>query len=298
MASSGVRAAVLGLGVCLTVAVMGGSVSACPGAVDALACAETEEGNLLAWRNNAEYTQIVIVRNGESIDVPFSFECAAEVGGFQFGVLHDEERLDIFDVYPSPSLEAAVGEVPFFGANLSPGADPGDAGFTVGVLIDFLELVYLPADREQEVVIAFYEILDEGPAVLGLEITGRLGNPAVVPSVWIDRTPADLGISVTDLEDGSVIVSNPRFLRGDINEVEAVGLADVIVLLERMFISGLLECRRAADFDDDAVLTIADPIGLLTHFFAEGPAPEAPYPACGVVAPGGLSCVAYCGCEP
>ena len=76
-----------------------------------------------------------------------------------------------------------------------------------------------------------------------------------------------------------------QFIRGDSNLDNTVNIADVIFLLNALFVTGQPQplCRDAADFNDDGTNNIADGIFLLNALFTTmGVDPPPPYPNCGV----------------
>jgi hypothetical protein len=74
-----------------------------------------------------------------------------------------------------------------------------------------------------------------------------------------------------------------RFLRGDADADGALGLADAVALLERLFRGGPApSCEKAADANDDGGVDMADPVSLLEHLFRGGPAPPPPHGGCGL----------------
>ncbi|MCA8960358.1 MAG: VCBS repeat-containing protein [Planctomycetes bacterium] len=79
-------------------------------------------------------------------------------------------------------------------------------------------------------------------------------------------------------------VAVEAFIRGDTNADLAVDIADVVALLNVLFVPGTspLECDQAGDANDDDHLDIADAIAILDRLFVPGSAPlPAPYPDCG-----------------
>ncbi len=91
------------------------------------------------------------------------------------------------------------------------------------------------------------------------------------------------------------------FQRADVNASGGVDLSDSFNLLAYLFQDGTpgVDCDRAFDIDDNGVLEIVDPIYLLTYQFLSGPAPAAPFGACGTDdTPDTLTCLAYAGCDP
>ncbi len=80
---------------------------------------------------------------------------------------------------------------------------------------------------------------------------------------------------------GLGIQSGIMIKRGDCNQDTNIDLADAIRGLGYLFLGEQVTCLDACDMDDQGSVDIADPIYLLAHLFANGPAPPPPYPACG-----------------
>jgi len=91
-----------------------------------------------------------------------------------------------------------------------------------------------------------------------------------------NQAEAQLGFNPLD------IASTPAvFIRGDANRDGVVDLSDGIEALLVIFGITNSTCLEALDVDDDARLTLADPIRIFDHLFGGGPAPGAPYPEYG-----------------
>ncbi|MBI4584929.1 MAG: hypothetical protein HY717_13025, partial [Planctomycetes bacterium] len=72
------------------------------------------------------------------------------------------------------------------------------------------------------------------------------------------------------------------FGRGDGDGSGAIESSDALRILHYLFRGqGPLECEDAADADDSGALDLTDPITILLHLYLGGPAPPAPFPACG-----------------
>jgi hypothetical protein len=72
-----------------------------------------------------------------------------------------------------------------------------------------------------------------------------------------------------------------RLLRGDCNDDGAVDVSDALCTLRGLFAVGAIACRGALNVNGDGLVDVSDAIALLTHLFLGGPAPVAPFPACG-----------------
>lgn len=90
-----------------------------------------------------------------------------------------------------------------------------------------------------------------------------------------------LAATLAPLPDLQAVESS--FVRGDANHDGATDIADVVSILEWLFISGgpLPLCLDAIDVDDDGVVNLADPIRVISYLFTSGPPPAPPTGSCG-----------------
>jgi len=112
---------------------------------------------------------------------------------------------------------------------------------------------------------------------------------AIVPI--LGRTGESLVIEASPHEDGAVeflvesecgraavtLTYRSHFVRGDVDGVSAINIADAIAILNHLFADRPIECVDAADANDDGSLNIGDAIGLLMYLFADGFRPRAPF---------------------
>ncbi len=81
---------------------------------------------------------------------------------------------------------------------------------------------------------------------------------------------------------GFNLSGDPEFERGQINDDNLVNIADVITLLEYLFVSGPAPlCLAAADLNDDGAVDVTDAIRLLGFLFQGQFPPNAPAGSCG-----------------
>ena len=90
--------------------------------------------------------------------------------------------------------------------------------------------------------------------------------------------------------------TNPGFIRGHVLGGLTVGIPDVLVILNYLFLSGLTpECLSTADVNDDGDVELVDALALLNYLFAGGAPPSGPFPDCGVdPTPDSLVCLSVC----
>ena len=90
------------------------------------------------------------------------------------------------------------------------------------------------------------------------------------------------------------------FRRGDANASGKLTIADVIGILEYLFLDAAAPaCPDAADANDDGAVNLADPVGILYFLFRGAPAPPPPGPGgCGIdPTPDGMRCTDLAPCQ-
>jgi len=224
----------------------------------------------------------------------------AELHGFSFGITHDPTILSI----PTPnnvrqgtilsSLNNNSGP-DFFNVNTAPG---NGSGYTVACVTDlFAPFELIPPVSDAILLEVDYLIGPTAPvgAVTSLDFTDLLGLPPVQTVVvlqLLEVTPTTTG--------GTILVTQPLFLRADLDQSGTLSLIDGVLLLYR--VSGLEPpgtCRDSDDINDDGLLTIGDAVYLFQYLFINGPAIPEPSGACGPD-PGvedNLDCISYAGCD-
>ncbi|MFN0059846.1 MAG: hypothetical protein ACKVX7_15415 [Planctomycetota bacterium] len=90
------------------------------------------------------------------------------------------------------------------------------------------------------------------------------------------------------------------YRRGDMNDDATVNIADVVYLLNALFVPGSppATCAKTGDTNDDSVVNVADAVFFLNSLFVPGSPPIVPPgPGCGVdPTPDALDCVLYTTC--
>jgi hypothetical protein len=88
-----------------------------------------------------------------------------------------------------------------------------------------------------------------------------------------------------------------RFTRGDATADGLLDLADVVALLDGLFLALPVNCWDALDVDDDGQASLTDAIRIILHLFLTGDPPSPPYPGCGFdVTPDSLGCATAGAC--
>lgn len=90
--------------------------------------------------------------------------------------------------------------------------------------------------------------------------------------------------------------SSADFSRGDCNSDGLLDVADPVLLLAVLFVSGTVPCQSACDANDDGLFDVSDAVFALSGLFAGGPGPTAPV-FCGPdPTSDGLGCIEYTAC--
>jgi hypothetical protein len=194
-----------------------------------------------------------------------------------------------------------------------PEVPPGPMGFGAGVSCgDFLDFLYpcewsvLPSHPEVTIrpVTGFercrtkVEIDFPAPEAPGVEGRREWEVTLLVRQVAVRGAPA-----LESMPETRTVTIARDFLRGDVNGDGRLDVSDPTWLLRLLFLESdvTLPCRKAADFDNNEMLDIADAQLELMFLFLGGSAPPAPGPStCGFddggVPPKWLSCHTYGSC--
>lgn len=117
-----------------------------------------------------------------------------------------------------------------------------------------------------------------GPTFVQPAVDAANAVGVVIHTVLVDGAPASAGPILQDLAaqtggiyvDPTQVIFPPQFefVRGDVDDDGAFNLTDVIVTLDFLFISQTpVPCDDAADFTDDGMLDISDPVAGLAALF-------------------------------
>jgi len=195
---------------------------------------------------------------------------------FSYGLVCVDSLLTFTDVRIAGTASA---DADFFSLEI----DPAGGWYTVGVVMDLERPLDSTLDLTNESAIAEadFEVSQQAPANITTAITfsGTLGDPPI-EVVFV----ADGASYSPDSADGSVFISaGTPFMRADCNADGTFNIADPVHGLGILFSgSGPPMCADSCDSNDDGLNDIADPIHTLAHLFSNGPAPPAPFPACGI----------------
>lgn len=205
-----------------------------------------------------------------------------EIHGFSCGVTHDPTILSIPDsdnIRQAPVLsDLNNGTGPdFFNVNIAPA---NGAGFTLACVTDlFAPFEQIPIATD--LLLLEVDYLIDGAAPVGtltpIEFADTLGSPPVQTVMVLqleEVVPATAG--------GTILVTEPLFLRGDLDQSGTLSLIDGVLLLYR--VSGLEppgNCKDSDDINDDGLLTIGDAVYLFQYLFINGDPIPSPTGVCG-----------------
>ncbi len=200
-----------------------------------------------------------------------------EVNGVSFGVCHDPAELQLLPGITHgplvPDYFQPQSHSTGFNCNVIPVFVPG-VGYGPGVHV---------------VAEAQYQILTSGSAAINFcSMTGVMPVPVAVATVNFASmsncsdvfAPATVGTNISGAPPP------PEFVRGDTNA--SGGSPDIADAINSLFYTfgipgGISPCDDASDVNDDGSHPdISDAIYLLNYLLLGGPAPGAPFPACGI----------------
>ncbi|MEE2855887.1 MAG: hypothetical protein VX949_00680 [Planctomycetota bacterium] len=236
---------------------------------------------------------------GDVVSASILLTTTADLHGFSIGVSHDPLVVSIettAGIRQGATLQALnLGSGPtFFNVNIAPA---NGTGFTVACVTDlFAPFEQIPVVTDDPVLEVDY-LIDIGAtvgAVTPIDFSDLLGSPpvdTVMVFELLEVVPSQTG--------GSVTVTEPHFLRGDLNQNGSLSLLDGVLLLYR--VAGLEiagSCRDADDINDDGLLTIGDAVYLFQYLYVGGAAVPSPFGICGPDpgAEDGLDCIEHNAC--
>jgi hypothetical protein len=221
---------------------------------------------------------VPLVRYGScTYDALATFEIEAELAdtaGEGSGVLRLEERFE------EAKSEFDTAPASVARAELSLGGEER-------IVTDYFKLVY-SASRHNRAV-DYWIVLDPPVAIEGLGAVHvvELRAPESFRELQREASAAYLGADLEVLVRPMVTRftriprSEARFLRGDAGGDAVLDVADAIGLLRYLFERQTLPCLSAADANDDGRINIIDPLAVVSTLFGRrGDLPE-PFPGCG-----------------
>lgn len=223
-----------------------------------------------------------------------------EIHGFSYGVSHDAAILSITDPN-SITLGSVLADLnnatgpDFFNVNLAPA---NGSGYTIACVTDlFAPFEQIPPSTDLLLLEVTYLIDATAPVgtATPLDFTDALGSPPVQTVMVLQLQEV-----VPTTTGGSILVTEPLFLRGDLDQSGNLSLIDGVLLLYR--VSGLEPpgtCKDSDDINDDGFLTIGDAVYLFQYLFINGAPIPSPTGVCGPDPDpeDNLDCESYSACE-
>ena len=174
------------------------------------------------------------------------------------------------------------------------------AGITFGCVYSFTNpgTSTLLFDVAQPLVSASYETIpgaftgQQNPVVVSLTSNSGLGSPPVEQVVVVNSQSQGLFVAGCDIE----LAPGGGIDRGDCNDDGNFDIADAVVLLSFLFLSGSVNCQNACDNNDDEQVNIADAVTALSALFTGGPPPPGNGQCGPDPTPGTLSCDTFNSC--
>ena len=220
--------------------------------------------------------QLEIGRSSGNVDVPIEIIDSENrvFRSFQVAVQIDSPYLSVV------SIADAFGDPSFQYAEAAPG------GWYLSVFYD----EGLPANSIDDAFVVVTCELDACPVGTLIPMSfGAVSNASNSASTVEDD------VLEPTLQHGYLNISG-NFVRGDVNADEVISLADMISLLNYLFLEGpIASCAEAMDANSDGVAALTDVLTLANFSFLRGTPPGAPFPNCGPTEVFELSCqIATC----
>jgi hypothetical protein len=218
--------------------------------------------------------------------------------GFSMSLAHDPGVMTAVAMQPAPTLAMMNGSngPDFMSEALLPG------GITVGVVFSFPGTETLSLTSDTEVLIVHYDTNAAALAGTSVPVSSSLQWASTIGTSTVENlVVVNGGGYAPDPIHGSVLftpVAPGGFNRGDCNVDAGFDIADIIHLLDGLFVGGSFSCVSACDYNDDGLVNVADPIFGLSTLFSGGIPPAAPHGFCGPdPTADALDCVLYDACN-
>ena len=209
------------------------------------------------------------------------------IQGFQFGVRHDPEALNLVSASNDGTLfdsevPGAIVVPPYFSITHLAYAEPTDEGpvegYASSTAFSFISDVTLPVGR-QVVCIARYEVVEPTRTQIRF-VDGEL-RPRNTSLIDFSVTVNGRSTAPSAVIDATLDPAPAGFRRGDLDANSQVRVTDAVLLLRILF--GLqvahFDCEKALDCNDD--VSLSDAIAVLNWLFRSGPRLPEPTVECG-----------------
>lgn len=222
-------------------------------------------------------TETATVAPGAAFSLTTSVDSTAgmDVSGWSYGICHDPAALQLDSIANGAITQGFDGgDGPSFN-NTAVFAD----GYTVGVVISLTGAEVLPPSAGALSIGNYTNLMADG-ATTTTGLCSTLGTPPVDAVVVVNGASIDM-----TKVDGTVTSFVPpitAFIRGDANADGLLNIADGIWMLLELFQGGPgTDCDGANDSNSDSSYDASDAVFVFNYQFLNGPAPAAPFPACG-----------------
>jgi hypothetical protein len=95
----------------------------------------------------------------------------------------------------------------------------------------------------------------------------------------------------------TALAADSLFIRGDANCDGLIDISDPVTIMAYLQQGRPVNCKNACDVTNNTAITAADANYLYDFLYYGGPAPPAPYPACGLDSGGNLGCTSHPWCD-
>ena len=215
------------------------------------------------------------------------------IQGWSYGVCHDTAALTLTGVVSTNFVDTLNGGgLPGF-LNLNQSLV---GGYTLGIVIDLFGVNTLAPGVGYQLTVASYDNLLPLGESADLCPCSTLGSPAVSTVVVVN------GGSIPPITNcgtaTSFVPPSIDHVRGDANDDSRLNIADGIWMLNDLFQGGPhSDCDGANDANASGTYDASDAIFIFNYQFLNGPAPSAPFPACGGDSdPSPEDCATYTSC--
>lgn len=224
------------------------------------------------------------------------------VQGFQTAVIYDNTVLTL-DSIDHAGLDIDILILPesveFFVSDSDPAIQLG-IGWAAGLaILDFsppFNGQTIPVGTEQSIIAYHFEgVGGQVGTCTTVQLVNGLGSPPISNVITVSGSSV-----LPKLVPGNIcFLALPVFKRGDANTDGLTDVADVIFIIQFLFVSGTVpNCNDAADGNNDQLIDVSDTIYIINYLFSSGPPPPTPFPNCGTESTGDASigCQSYSPC--
>lgn len=222
-------------------------------------------------------------------------ECLALSSLVNSGVL-ENVTVDLEDTVFPAALREDFSASPWFVRREIPldAAPPFDVMLLVGAVFLDESSGFLPIDlpavgptgglEGARLLRVVADIREDAPASdETVTVLDPLGGPNLPPfaaaALETELGSGSTAVPVEAMRAG-VTIDSGEFLRGDPNADGTVDISDPIRVLSFLYLGASVDCRDAADVDDNGEVEVTDAIFSLSFLFRGGPPPEPPMSGC------------------